>query len=146
MDISSGEWTYCDNRFGETGWFLEEGAFLELIYNSSRFWKEIQPFLDSFEIDKSVYSEMLYYQRSIIRMPEQDTIALLLNYDFYYYFFSIYTGKYKPLEKTRNKLTLTVETKVANWKDYAKLVMLYAKRRGDTVITNAKTNVRIEYI
>ncbi|MEI6579394.1 MAG: radical SAM protein, partial [Eubacteriales bacterium] len=145
-DCTTGEWTYCDERFGDTGWFLEEGAFLELIYDHKRFWEEIKPFLDSFEIDKDVYKELLNYQQSIIRMPNQKTLELNLSYDYYNYFLDIFTNKYEPLKKIKNKLTMEVDIGVANWKDYAKLVMLYAKRRGDTVITNAKKNVRLDYI
>jgi len=146
VDCSSGEWTYCDARFGDTGWFLEEGAFLELIYDHERFWKEIEPFLNSFEIDDEIYDEMLFYQQSIIRMPNQNTVELFLNYDYYSYFLNIFTNRYQPLKKIKNKLTVEVDTDVTNWKDYARFVMLYAKRRGDTVITNAKKNVRLEYI
>jgi hypothetical protein len=146
MDIETGEWTYSDPRFGETGWFLEEGAFMELIYNYERFWEEITPFLDRFGIEKKVYSELLRYQKSIIRLPEQGTVKLRLAYDFYTYFFNILTNRFKPLEAVPNVLTVQTGNGVSNWKDYAKLVMLYAKRRGDTVITTAKDNVQIDYI
>ncbi len=146
LDCSVGEWTYCDKRFGDTGWFLEEGAFLELIYDYEVFCKEIRPFLDSFEIDEGVYSEMLFYQQNIIRVPGQHTVTLSLHHDFYTYYFNIFSNNYKPLVQIKNKLTVKVDTEVSNWKDYARIVMLYAKRRGDTVITNTKKNVRLEYL
>lgn len=145
-DISSGEWTYRDERFGETGWFIEEGAFMELVYDYERFWKEIKPFLDSFKIDGKLYPELLYYQKSIIRLPGMDTVTLALQRDYYSYFLNILTGRYTPLSKEGNKLTVKIVTPVTGWLDYAKYVMLYAKRRGDTVITTAQKNVLLEYI
>ncbi len=145
LDIETGEWTYSDLRFGDTGWFLEEGAFMELIYDYERFWEEITPFLESFGIENKVYGELLRYQKGIIRLPGQDTVELQLYYDFYTYFVNILTNRYKPLEGITNILSIKTGNGISNWKDYAKLVMLYAKRRGDTVITTAQNNVRIEY-
>jgi len=145
LDIKSGEWTYSDPRFGDTGWFLEEGAFMELIYDYERFWEEITPFLESFHIDADVYIALLSYQKGIIRLPGQGTVTLDLCYDFYIYFKNILENKYTPLKKANNILTAISHTKITTWKDYAKHVMLFAKRRGDTIITFAQNNVRIEY-
>lgn len=145
LDIETGEWTYSDPRFGETGWFLEEGAFMELVYDYDRFWDEITPFLASFGIEDKVYKELLYYQKSIIRLPEQDTVVLELTYDFYHYFLNILTNNYQLLEAKANILTVKIENKVADWKEYAKHIMLFAKRRGDTVITTAQKNIQVEY-
>lgn len=145
LDIKTGEWTYSDSRFGETGWFLEEGAFMELIYDFDRFWKEITPFLDSFGIEKNIFPELLYYQKSIIRLPGMDTVTLELKRDYYNYFMNILNGNYKPLSKACNMLTIKIDIPLTEWTDYAKYVMLFAKRRGDTVITSAQKNVRIEY-
>ena len=145
LDIETGEWTYQDARFGETGWFLEEGAFMELVYDYDRFWDEINPFLTSFGIDETLYEELLYYQKSIIRLPGQSTVTLPLKYDLYHYFMNILTNSYSPLEPKENTLTITIDNRVDNWKDYAKIIMLYAKRRGDTVITSAQKNIQISY-
>lgn len=146
LDIETGEWTYSDSRFGETGWFLEEGAFMELVYDYERFWHEIKPFLDNFNIEGELYPELIYYQKNIIHLPNQDVITLNLKHDYFNYFLHILTNRYEPLKSVLNKLTAKIDTRVAGWKEYAREVMLYAKRRGDTVITTAQKNVRIEYI
>lgn len=146
LDIETGEWTYQDLRFGETGWFLEEGAFMELVYDYERFWDEINPFLISFGIENKIYDELLCYQKNIIRLPGQDVVLLRLEHDFYHYFLNILTNRYKPLEAKVNTLTVKIDNKVDNWKDYAKIVMLYAKRRGDTVITSAQKNIQLKYL
>lgn len=145
LDIKTGEWTYSDPRFGETGWFLEEGAFMELIFDFERFWKEIAPFLKSFQIDNKIFPELLRYQKGIIRLPNRNTVKLTLQYDFYNYFKNILQNKYTPLEKTDNTLTAVAPTRITDWKAYAKLVMLFAKRRGDTIITFSQKNVQLEY-
>lgn len=145
MDVKSGEWTYRDPRFGETGWFLEEGAFMEIAYDYERFWTDIEPFLAGFGIDADIAPQLLAYQKGIIRLPGREKVVLEQDYDFYGYFLNILTGRYRPLEKKANRLTLTADEAVGDWKEYARLVMLFAKRRGDTVMTTALKNVRVEY-
>jgi len=146
LDIKTGEWTYSDPRFGETGWFLEEGAFMEIVYDYEMFWAEIEPFLTGFGIDADIYHQLLRYQKSIIRMPGVERVFLEQGYDFYSYFFNILTNRCQPLEKKVNRITVTAEEPISDWKEYARLVMLFAKRRGDTVMTTAQKNVRVEYI
>ena len=146
LDTKTGEWTYSDPRFGNTGWFLEEGAFMELLVGFDRFWEEIAPFLESYHIDAEIYNELLRYQKSIIRRPNHDTVKLILRYDFFNYFKNILENNYSHLEKRENILTVTMQSGITGWKDYAKLVMLFAKRRGDTIITFAQKNVHLKYI
>lgn len=145
LDIESGEWTYSDKRFGETGWFLEEGAFMELVYEYDRFWAEIEPFLEEFGIEKPIYTELLVYQKSIVRRPHQKVVTMQLNYDFYAYFFRILTNTYQPLEARKNTMTVAIDGEVSDWVSYARYVMLFAKRRGDTVITSSPKNVSLAY-
>ncbi len=144
-DCETGEWTYTDKKFGELGWFTEEGLFLELVYGFDRFWEEIMPFLDRFNLEPEIYGELVKYQKFVIRKPGQETVAEEFAYDFYEYFRHILSFSYSPLEKKHNKITVTIPEPVYDWKDYAVKVMLYAKRRGDTIIVRAKRDVTIEY-
>ncbi len=145
-DTASGEWTYFDPRFGEIGWYYEEGAFLELIYNYKLFIKEIKPFLDSFGISKDIYEELISYQFNVIRLPGDNDIEINLGYDFYEYFKNIQTNNYQRLEEKVNKINIRLPLKVYGWVEYAQRVMLFAKRRGDTVLTNNKDNIKITYM
>lgn len=142
-DIKSGEWTYFDPRFGEIGWYYEEGAFLELVYSFERFTQEIIPFLDTFRIPQGIYKELLSYQFKAIRLPDVNEVGLNLSYNFYDYFQNIQNNRYQKLQKQTNRLEISVPLKVDGWVDYAQRVMLYAKRRGDTIITNNKENLKL---
>lgn len=44
-------------------------AVLELLYNWERFWHEIEPFLSDLPVPENVFSELLLYQKFIIRRP-----------------------------------------------------------------------------
>ncbi|MGN1480207.1 MAG: B12-binding domain-containing radical SAM protein [Acutalibacteraceae bacterium] len=143
-DFSGGEWSYYDERFGEIGWFLEEGVFMEMIYNYELFWEEIMPFLKSLNIDKDVFEELVKFQKFAIRLPNQETISEEFEYDFITYFDNAITN-YEPLKKRRNVIKVKLPNPVYDWKSYAKEVMLFAKRRGDTIVTNDKRNVEVDY-
>lgn len=143
-DFSFGEWSYYDKRFGNIGWFLEEGAFMEIIYNYDQFWKEITPFLNKFNIEKEIFDELVKYQKFVIRLPGQERPEETFKYNFYEYFDNVVT-EYKPLCCKTNKIKVIITNPVYNWEDYARKVMLFAKRRGDTLITNDKRCVEITF-
>ena len=144
-DFSNGEWSYYNEKFGNIGWFLEEGAYMEIVSEFDTFWDEIVPFLKKFNIKEEVFSELLKYQKSVIRLPFQKQVSIELRYDFYRYFNCIVSGEYMPLIKVTNNIRVTIPNPVYSWEDYARQVVLYAKRRGDTIITSDKKYLEIKY-
>ena len=144
-DFSNGEWSYYNEKFGNIGWFLEEGAFMELVADFDTFWDEIKPFLKGFSIDPEVFDELVTYQKNVIRLPFQEHVKINLKYDLYNYFNSLLSGKYEPLTKRANTIEVDIPNPVYSWEDYARKVVLFAKRRGDTIITSDKKYMRIQY-
>ncbi len=144
-DFSNGEWSYYNEKYGEIGWFLEEGAFLEIVSEYETFWAEIIPFLKSFDIDEDIFAQLVSFQKFVVRLPGQETVCADFEYDFYEYFRHAVLPISKPLEKHRNTIKVNIPVPVYNWKDYARKVMLFAKRRGDTIIINDKKNMVIDY-
>lgn len=145
-DFSNGEWSYYNEKFGNIGWFLEEGAFMEIVSEFELFWKEILPFLQSYNIDKEIFEELVTFQKSVIRLPLQEKVRFELKYDFLQYFNLLMASSYKPLEKKANVIEVTIPEPVYTWKDYARKVVLFAKRRGDTIITSDKKFLKISYL
>ncbi len=144
-NLSNGEWSFYNEKYGEIGWFLEEGAFLEIVSHFDVFWKEIMPFLKSFEIEEPVFSELCKYQKFIIRLPGQKKVFQDFQFDFYSYFFHAISDSYQPLQKKETHIEITIPEPVYDWKDYARKVMLFAKRRGDTILVNDTKNVKLVY-
>ena len=66
FDTETADWTYQKDIFGKTGWYFEEGAFLEMVYHSEEFWKDIRPFLEKFDIDREVFDDLYKYQKSLV--------------------------------------------------------------------------------
>lgn len=144
-DFSNGEWSYYNEKFGEIGWFLEEGVFMEILCRYEDFWAQILPFLRSFPVEKDVLEELLRFQKFVIRLPGQEKVTAQFRYDFCTYFHRILSGEDAALQRRENRIEITIPDPVYTWQDYARKVMLFAKRRGDTVLIRDKRNVKILY-
>ena len=140
-DTEHSDWCYQNDVFSKVGWYFEEGIFLDLAYHIDLFWRDIRPFLDTLGIDAEVLPALLAYQRQILRFPGQRTVLIENDYDFYHYFDRIYDEAYAPLEKKRNRLTVTVEKQIDDWATYAREIIWYGKRRSATLLTNPREHI-----
>ncbi len=143
-DTRNSDWCYQNDIFSKVGWYFEEGAFLDMALNSEVFWEEITGFIDSLGIESGVKESLLNYQKSIIRMPNQEKIILESDYDFYNYFENIYEDKYSPLKKCKNTLTIELEKKIGSWDVYAREIIWFGKRRSATLCTNPREKIKLE--
>lgn len=142
-DTETGDWTYVDEKFGKSGWYFEEAAFLELIYAWDNFWLEITPFLARFKIPEELFGEMLRYQQFIIRRPGLETAEADFAYYFPGYYERIYSNAYLPLENRGCRISIRSAIRVSSWQEYAFQVILTGKRRGETLYTNEANAVHI---
>lgn len=144
-DFGGGEWTYYNEKYGKIGWYPEEGLFMELISNEERFWEETESFLRGFGIEEEIFDELFRYQKSIIRTVDRDSLEAEFEYDFYSYFSPSSLKEKTELLKRKNIIVVSSRQSVSDWKEYARQIMLYAKKRGATVMTNDRENVRVVY-
>ncbi|MCR5040864.1 MAG: cobalamin-dependent protein [Clostridia bacterium] len=140
-DTEHSDWCYQNDIFSKVGWYFEEGVFLDLAYNIGEWRKDIRPFVDSLGIDADVLSALFDYQQAILRFPGQRTVTVDSPYDFYHYFNNIYDDAYAPLEKTPNRLMITVEKEIDDWATYAREIIWYGKRRSATLLTNPRESI-----
>lgn len=135
-DTETADWTYQRDIFSSTGWYFEEGAFLEMVYNSDRFWSDIQPFLESFDIEASVFEGLLNYQKSLIRTLNKDEVTVESNWNFYPYF-----EKNEKLRQTKSVLHVKSDKVFDNWADYAREVIWFGKRYSATLLVNPREHI-----
>ncbi len=145
-DTKTGKWMYLNPLFGDASWFFEEGAFLEFVMNYERFWKEIMPFLSDFKLEDKVFNDLVKYQKVIIKRPGTPPQKTALSHDFSTYFDSIYSGQPEALKKKHNILHTAGDSDEVNWIKYAKETVWFGRRRGATLRTNNKGEVRTEYL
>ena len=140
-DDKTADWTYRKEEFGPTGWYFEEGAFLELARNSNAFWAEIKPFFEKFSIEKSLFDELYKYQKGLIRLLGTDEVCLEFEYNFYPYFKAIEEGDYIELRQIKNTLRIKCHKIVDSWKDYAKEFVWFGKRYSATLLVNPRDSI-----
>ncbi len=136
-----GDWNYYNERFGNVTWFFEEGAFIEVVDNYSAYMDELIPFLRNFDMDEDLFTQLLLYQKLMLRKPFDKASEETFAYDFCSYFESITKNRPAQLEKKATLLTVTPKTQYDSISDYAKETVWFGRRRGATVYGNNEIRV-----
>lgn len=132
---NKGSLTCYDPDFGELTWPLEEGSFLKVVKEYSAFFEEIIPFADKFISDKALLSDILKYQKAVVKNPYSKRSELELQYDFYKFFTEIYNGNYSALIKRENKISLDSEEVSADLIEFAKDTVWFGRKGGQNIIS-----------
>ena len=128
-----GEWNYHNSRFGHVTWTFEEGAFLEIVAEMETAYGELSGFLKRYPIDESVFGELLKYQKFMINAFERETEEAAFSFDFSSYFDAVIGGEKAVLAPKPSKLKAVRET-FDSFAEYAKHVVWFGRRRGETLI------------
>ena len=128
-----GEWNYYNPRFGNVTWFFEEGAFLECIDRLDESFGELTPYLRQFDIPDDLFTQLLRYQKRMLRLPEADTRETVFSFDFPTYFDKAKKCEHPALERRRIRLRIAPRTHVSDLKQYAKEIVWFGRRRGLSV-------------
>lgn len=140
-DTETADWTYKRDIFGTTGWYFEEGAFLEMVYSADVFWAEIREFLLSFEIEEKLFGELFEYQKRLVRMPKVNEIEIRSQYDFYEYFEAISEGREAALKKEKSRLKIRSHKNISDWAEYAREIIWFGKRYNATLLVNPREEI-----
>ena len=117
----------CDKRFGNVQWPFEEYAYLCTVYELEKFYDEIILFLKRFEIDEEIFTELLVFQRNIIKLPHHSQFTIHAGYDFFEYFNNLLDGKRSTLVKKNIMVNINARP-FENWEMYAKKVVWYGRK------------------
>lgn len=138
LDVETADWTYQKDVFGTTGWYFEEGAFLELAYHFEVFEEEIKPFLKKFDIEDKLFEELYKYQTSLVRLIDTQEVCVRSEYNFYPYFKAIEEGEKAELKQVKNVLRIRAQKTVSSWADYAREFVWFGKRYSATLMVNPR--------
>ena len=134
----SGDWNYHRDEFGNVTWFFEEGAFLECVCNYDVLFAELYPFLRQYPIQEDIFSELLEYQRAIVRKPGDRKEVHRFHYDFHCYFNQILDGKNAVLKKKTLLLHICPLKYYDDIGEYARETVWFGRRRGATVYKDSE--------
>ena len=141
MDTDTADWTYQKDIFGTTGWYFEEGAFMEMVCHNEEFWACIKPFLCGLGIEKEIFDDLFKYQRNMIRMLGVKQVELDFKHNFYPYFKAIDEGKILPIKKVNNTVKIIAHKIVHSWDEYAKEFVWFGKRYSGTLLVNTRETI-----
>lgn len=127
----NGTLSCSDERFGRVQWPFEEYAYLCIMYEADAFYEEIEVFLRKFNIDADIFSELMSFQKNMMKKPFENKTGFKTRYSFLEYFFDILGGK-KPLLKKEEKVVNFDASVFESWEEFAKVVAWYGRKTGST--------------
>lgn len=137
---NSGSLTCVEPDYGELTWPLDEGAFLKAVRYYDDFYKEIRVFLEKYFDDTGLFSDLLNYQKNIVKNPYSKGCTITLGYDFYKFFSDIYENNYRPLEFRTHTIKIDSSSTPVQLPEYAKKVIWFGRKGGQNIIK------KIDYI
>lgn len=127
---------------GELVWHDYEYLSMSYLEEADIFYGEMLPYLRSFGIPDDIFSDLLAYQRAIMRSPYSLSETVELSYDLHPYFTAVYESEREPLQKRRNRLIMTDTDHYSEWKDFGKYVVWF----GPMGFVAYKEKVEEEYL
>ncbi len=112
---------------GNLVWDHYEYMFLHISGSFDRFYDEIRPYLSGIIKDENMLSDLMKYQKAVVRKPCEEKSECKTDYDFYNYFKRIYVNKYEPLESGKFTTLFSDSNPVYNWEEFGKRVVWYGK-------------------
>ncbi len=117
-------------RFGNVNWPVEEWFFLQIIPEYDKFFCEMTEFLKNYSIDELLFSDLLLYQKKIIKRPAVTAEDFCVNYDFYNYFRSVYNGENASLAEKKTRYIIDAPYAKEDLRDYARETVWYGRKGG----------------
>ncbi len=112
---------------GDVVWDDHEYIVLNFLAKKELFFKEITPYLKQFVIPDDIFENLLRYQKNILRLPDEKSCEIKLDYDIHGYLQEVYVNNAKPLKKLEHTLCVTDTDVMNNWRDFGKFVIWYGR-------------------
>lgn len=128
-----GTLTYYDEKFGDLTWPLEEGLFLQIVFENEKFYNEVKDFLNSYSIGEKIFKDLITYQKNVIKRPGAAKTVLNLNYDFASYFSKIYENSYTGLSEEKTQTEIQGVSFSEDWPGFAKEIVWFGRKGGKMI-------------
>lgn len=118
-----------DERFGKVQWPFEEYAYLCIMYELDKFYEEVSEFLKKFDLDENIFSELMNFQKNMIKEPFVKKSGFKSQYNFLRYFADIFSGCKPSLSKKAG--VVKFDTAIFDsWEEFAKVIAWYGRKTG----------------
>ncbi len=112
---------------GNLVWDHYEYMFLFISGNPDKFYDELMPYLRSVIKDENILSQLLAYQKAVLRRPNEEFSECITEYNFHDYFRNIYINRYSAPQKGSFKTVFRDSNPVNSWEEFGKRVVWYGK-------------------
>lgn len=121
--------TLCceDERFGRILWPFEEYLFLHCVYELDTFYDEISEFLKKYFSSERLFSELMNFQKKMIKSPFDKDFSFTSAYSFPLYFNSLLDGRQAELTEEINEISVTARS-FCSWEDYSRIIVWYGRK------------------
>ena len=108
-------------------WEGSEYMVLHILEKIDLFFDEMLSYLKSYDIPTEIFNDLISYQKSILRKPNEKECAVELNYDVHGFMTDVYINQIHSLEPKKHKLILKDSHPQPDWIDFGKYVIWYGK-------------------
>lgn len=117
----------CFEPTGDVVWDDHEYLVLHLLNDLDCFFKEISPYIRSYGIPDDIFADLLTYQRSILRVPNDTERSVELNYDIHGFLSDVYVNNIHKLEPKKHTLIMRDSDIMSDWRQFGKFVIWYGR-------------------
>lgn len=135
----------CDIS-GDICWQFDEIYFLKSLEKADEIYDELEKlFCEKYGFDGEIKA-LFKYQRQILKRVGSNTEKIYSDYDFYDYFKRIYEGRYAPLVKRKNVITVSNSEKCETLYDYACRIVWYGRNKAAALYTSDCYRPQLNFI
>ena len=98
-----------------------------VVIRHRRIYEEIGPYLKQFDISDDIFSDLLHYQRSVLRVPNDFERRVDLNYDVHGFLSDVYINNIHPLLPKQHALLMRDTDVQHDWPSFGKYVIWYGR-------------------
>ncbi|MBE6756035.1 MAG: B12-binding domain-containing radical SAM protein [Ruminococcaceae bacterium] len=138
--------TYRNNIFGTTQFNLSDGAFLEIVRHCENFYDEVSSFVAMFSMDNETFSELIRFQKAIIRKPSNPKICENFSYNWVEYYMNLIKFGKGTLRKEHIEFTVFPSDEYNDLISYSEAIAIKGRRTGRSIVLNTPNGFTVRTI
>lgn len=134
-ETKDASFTVADRCFGNVRWGFEEYIFLKAVYEYEELSRELNRIFSVYSDGDEIFSQLLSFQKEMIKCPDETDKCLHYSYDFTSYFKDVFKGLLPALQKKENNIYIKTKA-FPDWETYSKFMVWYGKKESRSICLN----------
>lgn len=137
----NGTWACVVPEAGNVSWPYEEAIYIRFLLKKDVFYDDVVRYLSAYSIEEDIFSDILAFQKTIVKEPGNEFSEAQLQYDLVPYFESLMHCKKTKLKKRRNRIYVYDENVPAQTEEFLRYCVWF----GRSVQRNLFSELTTEY-